>query len=191
MKPLRNTALSLKLLIGPFDIEVVVSNRETSTDVLDMHFSWINATLPAKLLFRHQLKGKLSITLCDLRSSDLSVCASENVTQEILAIMWIALSPFPAAKIRAVNRRVIVHWLLPLDAAAVRSWSFVGAWEEKYLCEVEVEDSILMKSMTGKSPCKLAAENKLRLVVLDHKNIDRIGDKMKFASICANVREVS
>uniref|UniRef100_A0A8R1XW35 Ubiquitin-like domain-containing protein n=1 Tax=Onchocerca volvulus TaxID=6282 RepID=A0A8R1XW35_ONCVO len=61
----------------------------------------------------------------------------------------------------------------------------VDELEKKYLCNVDIDESIiLLKSMTGTSPCKLASEHTLLLLVLNHKYIDRIGDKVQFLSIC-------
>ncbi|EJD74013.1 hypothetical protein LOAG_18616 [Loa loa] len=71
------------------------------------------------------------------------------------------------------------------------SASLVEELEKKYLCDVDIDESIiLLKSMTGTSPCKLASEHTLLLLVLNHKYIDRIGDKVQFLSICRYAREV-
>ncbi|CAG9534177.1 unnamed protein product [Cercopithifilaria johnstoni] len=71
------------------------------------------------------------------------------------------------------------------------SASLVEELEKKYLCNVDIDESIiLLKSMTGTSPCKLASEHTLLLLVLNHKYIDRIGDKVQFLSICRYAREV-
>uniref|UniRef100_A0A915PXF8 Ubiquitin-like domain-containing protein n=1 Tax=Setaria digitata TaxID=48799 RepID=A0A915PXF8_9BILA len=69
--------------------------------------------------------------------------------------------------------------------------SLVEELEKKYLCNVDIDESIiLMKSLTGTSPCKLASEHTLLLLVLNHKYIDRIGEKAQFLSICRYAREV-
>ncbi|VDK84252.1 unnamed protein product [Litomosoides sigmodontis] len=71
------------------------------------------------------------------------------------------------------------------------SASLIEELEKKYLCNVDIDESIiLLKSMTGTSPCKLASEHTLLLLVLNHKYIDRIGDKVQFLSICRYAREV-
>ncbi|EJW86239.1 leucine Rich Repeat family protein [Wuchereria bancrofti] len=71
------------------------------------------------------------------------------------------------------------------------STSLIEELEKKYLCNVDIDESIIMlKSMTSTNPCKLASEHTLVLLVLNHKYIDRIGDKLQFLSICGYVREV-
>ncbi|VDN01925.1 unnamed protein product [Thelazia callipaeda] len=71
------------------------------------------------------------------------------------------------------------------------SASVVEELEKKYLCNVDIDESIiLLKSMTGTSPCKLASEHSLLLLVLNHKSIDRIGEKAQFLSICRHTHEV-
>ncbi|VIO86751.1 Uncharacterized protein BM_BM2892 [Brugia malayi] len=71
------------------------------------------------------------------------------------------------------------------------STSLIEELEKKYLCNVDIDESIIMlKSMTGTSPCKLASEHTLVLLVLNHKYINRIGDKCQFMSICRYAREV-
>ncbi|VDO33133.1 unnamed protein product [Onchocerca flexuosa] len=68
------------------------------------------------------------------------------------------------------------------DNEEYRTASLVDELEKKYLCNVDIDESIiLLKSMTGTSPCKLASEHTLLLLVLNHKYIDRIGDKVDLA----------
>uniref|UniRef100_A0A7E4VV82 Ubiquitin-like domain-containing protein n=1 Tax=Panagrellus redivivus TaxID=6233 RepID=A0A7E4VV82_PANRE len=59
--------------------------------------------------------------------------------------------------------------------------------EKKYLEEQEVEPSI---NFFGTSPCKLATERHLGLLVLNRMNIASIGDEQRLASLVKNVSDV-
>ncbi|MFH4980922.1 hypothetical protein AB6A40_007631 [Gnathostoma spinigerum] len=59
----------------------------------------------------------------------------------------------------------------------------------KYLCDEECT-SVWITSITGTSPCKLANQRALELVVLDHRSIDRIGDIHRFTPLIGSVTEI-
>uniref|UniRef100_A0A915BDF3 Tubulin-specific chaperone cofactor E-like protein n=1 Tax=Parascaris univalens TaxID=6257 RepID=A0A915BDF3_PARUN len=62
--------------------------------------------------------------------------------------------------------------------------------EKKYLCdEDEDTEAPLFYTIAGTSPCKLASENGLRLLVLNHNCIDRVGDETRFISLGENIAE--
>ncbi|VDM37390.1 unnamed protein product [Toxocara canis] len=65
----------------------------------------------------------------------------------------------------------------------------VDELEKKYLCDEDVDAGILLYSMTGTSPCKLASERSLRLLVLNHRRINRVGDEARLTSMGENVTE--
>lgn len=67
------------------------------------------------------------------------------------------------------------------------SLSLVEHMEKKYLCEHEVEPFI---NIFGTSPCKLASEKALELLVLDRKSIEVVGDEQKFRRFVRNVSEL-
>uniref|UniRef100_A0A9J2P2I4 Ubiquitin-like domain-containing protein n=1 Tax=Ascaris lumbricoides TaxID=6252 RepID=A0A9J2P2I4_ASCLU len=61
--------------------------------------------------------------------------------------------------------------------------------EKKYLCDEDVDNEVLFYTIAGTSPCKLASERGLRLLVLNHKCIDRVGDETRFISLGENITE--
>uniref|UniRef100_A0A0N5ALA7 Tubulin-specific chaperone cofactor E-like protein n=1 Tax=Syphacia muris TaxID=451379 RepID=A0A0N5ALA7_9BILA len=65
--------------------------------------------------------------------------------------------------------------------------TLVEALEKKYLNDEDVDSSMLIISVT---PCKLASECALSLLVLDHKGICTVGDTKRFFTLAKNVVEV-
>lgn len=76
----------------------------------------------------------------------------------------------------------------------------------KNVCiEVDFKDTLITKIVflfniffmqskwfeTGTSPCKLAYERGLEIVVLNHRFIDEVGDYIRFMSLCKQLKEVS
>ncbi|KAI1729825.1 leucine rich repeat domain-containing protein [Ditylenchus destructor] len=65
--------------------------------------------------------------------------------------------------------------------------SLTAHMERKYLTEQHVDSFI---NIFGTSPCKVATEKGLELLVLNHKNISVIGDEAWFVTFAKNVTEL-
>ncbi|CAD6189006.1 unnamed protein product [Caenorhabditis auriculariae] len=68
--------------------------------------------------------------------------------------------------------------------------TLVRRLEQKYLDDDDaIVEDLLLTSFTGCSPCKMASQRALELLVLNNMNIQSIGDSSKLANLAAHVLE--
>ncbi|CCD65412.1 Tubulin-specific chaperone cofactor E-like protein [Caenorhabditis elegans] len=68
--------------------------------------------------------------------------------------------------------------------------TLVRSLEQKYLDDDEdIVQDIIFTGFTGCSPCKMASQRALELLVLNNMNIDTIGDSEKLATLASHVSE--
>uniref|UniRef100_A0A1I7TIA5 Leucine-rich repeat-containing protein n=2 Tax=Caenorhabditis tropicalis TaxID=1561998 RepID=A0A1I7TIA5_9PELO len=106
--------------------------------------------------------------------------------------LWRHGSPF-GAKAPNFGAKAHTHSTILLSACTVMEdgcSTLVRSLEKKYLDDDdEIVQGIIFTGFTGCSPCKMASQRALELLVLNNMNIGTIGDSEKLAMLASHVSE--